>query len=385
MHWFQEEMEVRRSNATQYSGMRFLNAGNLMAPFVPIESYSGWLLDGSFGGPSAEGAVPWIWVNIPNGSGQYILESIAAAIGESRTRSIIMEYRAKLAMLDMKKWSTEMKNLLNQNVGSSIGCEWSPCAVENVPTWKVTPYAVTTDSSGILIPEERTTPGWSGANIIPLTIQANATQVNLSLQSVTNSMSLQIAYRATDGTPVYSAPVFGANTATINLSKAPQSNVVFAIISNTDYDYVGEATRKTHHSFRLKLDAGISAKADPYTKWYNNFNLTYDWDSAKEVTSSNSSSSQETSSSSISSSSSSSAIASSTITYQINLPIANDYSGTSINIDYDPIASALGITASAITASMISGINEDGSLYVGNTANGDVVTWNATTAYIFSE
>jgi len=428
--WLQQEMEVRRSNATQYSGMGFLNAGNLMAPFVPIESYSGWLLDGSFGGPGAEGvdagqgicnwrnmlggvqygnlfptflglwvaegAVPWIWVNIPNGSGQYILESIAAAIGESQTRSIIMEYRAKLAMLDMKKWSTEMKNLLNQNVGNSIGCEWTPCAVENVPTWKVTPYAVTTDSSGILIPEERTTPGWSGANIIPLTIQTNATQVQLSLLSVSNSMSLQIAYRATDGTPIYSAPVFGANTATLNLSKAPQSNVVFAIISNTDYEYVGDATRKAHHSYRLKLDAGISAKADPYTKWYNNFNLTYDWDSAKEVTSSNSSSSQiSSSSSSMPLSSSSIGSSSSTITYPVNLSIANDYSGTTINIDYEPIASALGITASAITASMISGINEDGSLYVGNTANGDaghwfsangdVVTWNATTAYIFSE
>lgn len=420
--WLQQEMEVRRSNATQYSGMGFLNAGNLMAPFVPIESYSGWLLDGSFGGPGAEGvdagqgicnwrnmlggvqygnlfptflglwvaegAVPWIWVNIPNGSGQYILESIAAAIGESQTRSIIMEYRAKLALLDMKKWSNEMKTLLNQNVGSTIGCEWTPCAVENVPTWKVTPYAVTTDSSGILIPEERTTPGWSGANVIPLTIQTNATQVKLSLLSVTNSMSLQIAYRATDGTPVYSTPVFGANTATLNLSKAPQSNVVFAIISNTDYDYAGETTRKTHHSYRLKLDAGISAKADPNTKWYNNFNLTYDWDSAKEVTSSNSSSSQATSSSS-------SAVTSTTITQQVQLSIANDYSGTSINLDYEAIASALGISASAITASMISGINEDGSLYVGNTANGDaghwfsangdVVNWNANTAYIFSE
>ena len=94
--WLQQEM-MRRSGASEYSGMGFLNAGDIMAPFVPIENYSGWLLDGSFGGPGAEGvdaggkkcnwrnmlggvqygnlfptflglwvaegAVPWIWVN----------------------------------------------------------------------------------------------------------------------------------------------------------------------------------------------------------------------------------------------------------------------------------------------------------------------------------
>ncbi len=430
--WLQQEMEVRRSNASQYSGMGFLNAGNLMAPFVPIESYSGWLLDGSFGGPGAqgvdagqgicnwrnmlggvqygnlfptflglwvaEGAVPWIWVNIPNNNGQYILESMAAAVGETEVRSIIMEYRAKLAMLDMKKWSNEMRNLLNQNVGSSIGCEWTPCAVDNVPTWKVTPYVVTTESNGVLTPEARTTPGWSGANVIPLTVASGATQVKLSLQNASTSMSLQIAYRATDGTPVYSTPIFGNNTAVLNLAKAPQNSVVFAIICNTDYDYQGETTRTTHHNYNLKLDAGISAKADPYTKWYNNFNLTYDWDNAKEVTSSNSSSSVASSSSvkpSSSSVASSSSTGVATFSYELNLPITTDYSGTAVSVDFDNIASALGITAADIVGSMIRGVNSDGSLYTGNTANGDaghwfaangdVVAWNETTAYIFAE
>ena len=442
--WLQQEMEVRRSNATEYTGMGFLNAGDIMAPFVPIESYSGWLLDGSFGGPGAQGvdagagicnwrnmlggvqygnlfptflglwvaqgAVPWIWVNIPNNNGKYILQSMAAAVGGDQVRSIIMEYRAKLAMLDMKKWSTEMKNLLNQNVGSSIACEYTPCAATPA-AWTVTPYVVTTDSSGILVPEARTTPGWSGGNVIPLTIASGATQVKLSLLGASTSMSLQIAYRATDGTPVYSTPIFGNNQAVLNLSKVPQNSVVFAVICNTDYDYVGDVTRTTHHSYRLKLDAGISAKADPYTKWYNNFKVTYDWDNAKVVTStnssssvtSNSSSSVASSSSSVTLSSSSSAVGSSsslvvstkTITYSLNLPIANDYSGTTINVNFDSIASGLGISASAIAASMINGVNADGSLYTGKTAtgdaghwfaaNGDVVTWNDSTAYIFAE
>lgn len=426
--WLQQEMEVRRSNASQYSGMGFLNAGNLMAPFVPIESYSGWLLDGSFGGPGAqgvdaggkcnwrnmlggvqygnlfptflglwvaEGAVPWIWVNIPNNNGQYILESMAAAVGGDQVRSIIMEYRAKLTLNDMKKWSTAMRNLLDANVDKNIGCEYTPCAVENVPTWKVSPYVVTTESNGVLTPEARTLPGWSGANVIPLTITTGAAQVKVSLQNASTSMGLQIAYRATDGTPIYSAPVFGNNSAVLNISKAPQSNVVFAIITNTDYDYVGDATRKAHHAYTLKLDAGISAKADPYTKWYRNFNLIYDWDKAKVVTSTNSSTSGTTASSASGTSSSAAVVAPNTITYNVNMPIANDYSGTTVTVNFDQIATALGISVSEITASMVQGVNADGSLSTGNTAdgdaghwfaaNGDVVTWNQTTAYIFAE
>jgi hypothetical protein len=433
--WLQQEMGVRRDNAPSYSGMGFLNVGNLMAPFVPIESYSGWLLDGSFGGPGAEGvnagagvcnwrntlggvqygnlfptflglwvaegAVPWIWVNIPNRNGQYILESMAAAVGGDEVRSIIMEYRAKLAMLDMKKWSNEMRRLLNGQVGRSIACEHTPCAATPAP-WIVTPYVVTTENNGVLTPEARTTPGWSGANVIPLTLSQGATQVTLSLQNASTSMGLQIAYRATDGTPIYSVPVLGNNTTVLNLSKPAQGNVVFAIVTNTDYDYQGEVTRTTHHDYRLRLDGGVSGAADPYTRWYSDFNLDYDWDNAKVVTSTNSSSSgTPNSSSSVVTSSSSQAISSSsvvsttTITYNLSLPISNDYGGTPVNINLDAIASELGVSASAITASMIRGVNADGSLYTGNTANGDaghwfaangnVVNWNTTTAFIFAE
>jgi hypothetical protein len=441
--WLQQEMEVRRSNSEEHHGMGFLNVGNLMAPFVPIESYSGWLLDGSFGGPgaegvdaggdcnwrntlggvqygnlfptflglwAAEGAVAWIWVNIPNWNGEYILESMAAAFGGDAVRSIIMEYRAKLAMLDMKEWSEEMRTLLNREFGGSIGCEWEPCAVDNVERWTVTPYAVTTENNGILTPETRTTPGWSGANIIPLNLSSGTSQVKLSLQSVTSSMSLQIAYRGTDGVPVYSEPVFGTDTAVLNLNSTPQDNMVFAIICNTDYDYQGEVTRTTHHDYRLSLDEGIASAADPHTRWYNNFNVIYDWDSAKVVHTINASSDDNSSStdgnSSIDESSSdnetssddqtsSSSVESTTLSYNAELPITNDYTGITLNVDLDDIAAALDISTSELSASMIQGVNQDGSLYEGNTANGDaghwfaangdVVSWNETTAYIFSE
>ena len=48
-------MDAQRNN--NYSAMGYLSAGMAIAPFMPIECYSGWLQDGSFGGPCAEGAV----------------------------------------------------------------------------------------------------------------------------------------------------------------------------------------------------------------------------------------------------------------------------------------------------------------------------------------
>jgi hypothetical protein len=45
--WLQQEADVRRTN--NYTGMGFLNAASFIAPFMPIECYSGWLQDGSFG------------------------------------------------------------------------------------------------------------------------------------------------------------------------------------------------------------------------------------------------------------------------------------------------------------------------------------------------
>lgn len=472
--WLQQEMEVRRGNQSEYGGMGFLNAGNLMAPFVPIESYSGWLLDGTFGGPGAQGvdaggncnwrntlggvqygnlfptflglwvaqgAVPWIWVNIPNNNGKYILESMAAAVGEEEVRSIIMEYRAKLAMLDMKKWSKEMKNLLNQNVGGSIKCEYTPCA-NTVDAWYVTPYVQTTNNNGVLTPEERTTPGWTGANVIPLTIASGAKTVKLTLQkgwdvktgnaaSTGNGavldgnltdMTLMIAYRATDGTPVYSYPAFGANQAVLNLDKAPYKNVVFAIVTNTTY----KNDRTKHYTYKLKLDEGVSGAADYKTKWYNDFPLTYDWDNAKTVTggssssieSAGSSSSIKTpassssvgtagssnsveaagSSSSIKTPASSSSIGTAaelvaSIPVEIKLPISEDYASVSFDIKASDVAAKLGIAANALDNAKFFAVEPDGSENANTTAegkghwfgkNGNVVAWGDE-AYVFCE
>ncbi|MBR1484988.1 MAG: hypothetical protein IJ612_04770, partial [Prevotella sp.] len=61
--WLQGEAELVKTGLTPES-MGYLSAGNMIAPFMPIECYSGWLLDDTFGGPSAEG------VNMFNGGQQ---------------------------------------------------------------------------------------------------------------------------------------------------------------------------------------------------------------------------------------------------------------------------------------------------------------------------
>jgi hypothetical protein len=208
------------------------------------------------------GSVPWIWKNCPG----RVLEGIAAKLGDVQIRRLIMEYRAKQALLDMKKWSNAFKSLLNDHFGSSIGPEWTPYWISCDP-WKATPYAKTTnDGSGLLTPEQRTTPGWSGANQIPLTVTGSLATVDF--QPIGANMTCQLCYRATDGTPIYGAPV-SSGPCSLRLDKAPGKSVVIAVICNTEYKYLGDTTRKAHFDYRLKLGAGVTGAADIYTKWYN--------------------------------------------------------------------------------------------------------------------
>jgi hypothetical protein len=271
---------------------------------MPIECYSGWLQDGSFGGPSAEGvnmtnssgaqictwrnylggnqygngfptflgewlglgSVPWIWKNCPG----RVLEGIAGGLGDAQTRRLITEYRAKQALIDMKQWSNAFKTLLNGYFGTSIIPEgnadnmanWINCA-----PWTATPYAKTTDDgSGLLTPDPLTNPGWSGANQIPLKV--SGTMVTVNFQPIGPNMTCQLCYRATDGTPVYSTPV-SSGSCSLRLEKAPGSNVVIAVICNTDYKYLGDSTRKAHYDYKLQLGTGVAGTADVNTKWYN--------------------------------------------------------------------------------------------------------------------
>lgn len=299
--WLQQTADARRSN--NFSSLGFLNGTDFIAPFMPIECYSGWLQDGSFGGPSAEGvnmfngsqqictwrnflgghqysstfptfvgnvlgdgAVPWIWRYASN----RILDGMATGLGDVQMRRLITEYRAKQATVDFGKWKNACLALLNANFGTSIAAEWQPSWL-NPAAWKATPYVKTKNNGGTLTPDTLTLPGWSGANQIPLTV--NGTTVSVNFQPIGANMTCQLVYRSTAGVPVYS-PYVSSGTCTLRLDAAPANGVVIAVITNTDYTYNGDATRKKKYDYRLQLLNGVSGAADIYTKWYNSASLS---------------------------------------------------------------------------------------------------------------
>lgn len=298
--WLQQTADARRSN--NFSSMGDLNGTDFIAPFMPIECYTGWLQDGSFGGPSAEGvnmfngsqqictwrtylgghqysssfptflgntlgdgAVPWIWRNAPN----RVLEGIASGLGAAQTRRLITEYRAKQALVDFGKWKNAVLALLNAHFGQSIGAEWQPSYL-NPAVWTATPYAKTTNNNGLLTPDTTTLPGWSGANQVPLTV--NGSTVTVNFEPIGANMTCQLVYRTTAGVPVYSQPV-SSGACTLTLASPAASNVVIAVITNTDYIYNGETTRKAKFDYRLRLVTGITGAANVNTQWYNSATL----------------------------------------------------------------------------------------------------------------
>ncbi|WP_177230587.1 T9SS type A sorting domain-containing protein [Chitinophaga sp. CF118] len=298
--WLQQTADARRSN--NFNTMGDLNGTDFIAPFMPIECYSGWLQDGSFGGPSAEGvnmfngnqqictwrtylgghqysssfptflgntlgdgAVPWIWRNAPG----RVLEGIASGVGAAQMRRLITEYRAKQALVDFGPWKNAVLALLNGHFGQSIGAEWQPSWLNPAP-WIATPYVQTTNNAGLLTPEARTLPGWSGANQIPLQVTGNMVTVNF--EPIGANMTCQLVYRSTTGVPVYSQFV-STGSCSLRLDVPPANGVVIAVITNTDYIYNGESTRTAHYDYRLRLVTGVTGTANVNTKWYNSATL----------------------------------------------------------------------------------------------------------------
>lgn len=304
--WLQGTAAALQSD--NYSSMGWLSAGAMIAPFMPIECYSGWLQDNSFGGPCAEGvnlfsnntqictwrnllggtqygesfphfmgeivspgSVAWIWRYCTN----RVLEGLATApngLGEYQTRRLIKEFRARQVMCDFGKWSNAYKALLNNNWGATIDQEWSPYWID-CPAWTARCYVVTTNSGGTLTPEWRTLPGWSGANQIPLTTSTSTGNVTVDFNPIGANMSCQLVYRAIDNSVIYSKPVSsGPCGLTPPTGKAIKNNVVIAVICNTDFIYNGESSRTNKYDYRLKItgagSSGVSGTANIATKWY---------------------------------------------------------------------------------------------------------------------
>ena len=304
--WLQGEADLVKSGKTPTS-MGYLSAGNMIAPFMPIECYSGWLLDDTFGGPSAEGvnmynggqqvctwrnllggvqygelfphfvseilgrgSIPWIW----RWCKKRVLEGMADTLGEKQMRHLILEYRARQAMIDVGQWSNACRKLLDDNWLVSIKEEWAPYW-KKVDPWQATPYANMykcdeVDSLGWWRPEWRTTPGWSGANQIPLHVRGEKGKlISLHFKPLGQNMVCMLCYRTKTGRLYYSHPVEGEGDVMMELQDVPANNVVIAVVCNTDYIYKGEQTRKQHYDYRLKMGRGIYQPAKAQLKWYN--------------------------------------------------------------------------------------------------------------------
>ena len=317
--WLQAEAEVRKSGREPES-MGYLSAGNMIAPFLPIECYSGWLQDDSFGGPAAEGvnmynggqqictwrnllggvqygelfphvlnailgkgAVPWIWRYCKS----RVLEGMAngttengvriPGLGAKQMRHLITEYRARQAMIDVGMWSKACEQLLDANWQVTVREEWEPYWIKVNP-WKATPYAKMTaiadpDSTRWYRPEWRTTPGWSGANQVVLhTSGRSGDRISVTFKAMSTNMVCQLCYRTADGRIIYGEPVNGKRNSDVEVAmimpEPPANGVVIAVITNTDYIYQGEATRKAHHNYHLRMGDNVWQPASPNYKWY---------------------------------------------------------------------------------------------------------------------
>lgn len=300
-NWLLSEAAANRTG--DRSRMGWLSAGAMMAPFMPIECYSGWLQDGSFGGPSAEGvnrsksgrpvstwrnllggtqygeafahfmgeivspgSVAWIWQNCTN----RVLEGLAIAkggLGDAQTRRLIQEFRGRQAMCDFGRWSSAYRKLLEDSWGAVIAPEGEHVWIRCEP-WKATCYVATQpDGNGrSLKPETRTLPGWSGANQIPLKVAPKG-MVSVDFKPIGANMSCQLVCRATDGSVVYSAPVAGG-PCRLRLDKPAKGDVVVAVICNTDYVFRGEETRQAKYDYRLTPGDGVRGTADIRGKWW---------------------------------------------------------------------------------------------------------------------
>jgi hypothetical protein len=303
--------------------MGWLSTGSAIAPFIPIECYSGWLLDGSFGGPQAQGvnenfrqtiggiqysemfptflgeiigkgSVPWVWNNCTGN----VLSGIAEEIGKEQMERMIQEYRARIALCDMGRYSQAVFNLTDNAMGAVYG---SDVDGKYVAPWKATPYASTSpvtdeeetkaldtkipvppssvveegigewDDAGWLKPDELTLPGWTGANIIPVKVEADRLLVAFQPygdKSTDENMSCQLCYRTAEGKTVYGNP-FKSGSYLLDLSKdRPANDVVFAVVCNLHYTFENANVRKNKYDYRIRFSANAHP-ANIHKSWYD--------------------------------------------------------------------------------------------------------------------
>jgi hypothetical protein len=147
---------------------------------------------------------------------EQILQTMTRLLDKQRVQSMVTEYAARLALGDFIEFSNSIQGYASTSM-----------------------YAATTNQSGWLVPSDSSKlPRYTGRNFIPISVNSGATSVTVNFapdatgsKGTTADMRCQIAYRATDGTTVFSAPVSSGQT-TIQLTKAPKNGVVIAVITN---------------------------------------------------------------------------------------------------------------------------------------------------------
>ena len=329
--WLQATMKYNREypdgNYTA-NDMGWLSTGSAIAPFIPIECYSGWLLDGSFGGPQAQGvnenfrqtiggiqysemfptflgeiigkgSVPWVWNNCTGN----VLSGIAEEIGKEQMERMIQEYRARIALCDMGRYSQAVLNLTKNAMGAVYG---SDVEGKYVAPWKATPYASLTpvvdeeetralgkptppapdvkeegignwEDANWLKPDELTLPGWTGANIVPIKVEGDKLLVAFQPygeHSTEDNMSCQLCYRTAEGKTVYGNP-FKTGSYLLDLSKdRPANDVVFAVVCNLHYTFEKSDVRKYKYDYRMMISENAHV-ANIHKSWF-------DWQNAAE-------------------------------------------------------------------------------------------------------
>lgn len=298
--WLQGQVYAKRDGVHGDAG--YLDGGPFLAPHMPIECYSGWLQDGSYGGPAAQGvnmynasgsqvctwrtylggvqyanafptvianvcgekSIAWIWRYCKN----RVLETMGDTLGDEAMREIILQYRARQALFDLGGWDKSYRNVTNSYFGTAIKAEWSPYWID-VPAFKLTPYQSVTvnDASGWLAPDTLTNPGWSGANQIPIHVNRDGGICEIEFRPEDTNMMALLCYRTKSGECYYSHPVH-CGTMSIDLSKKPANGVIFCIVANTDYIYKGDSQRKHHWDYRIRLKKNAWQIADVYQRWY---------------------------------------------------------------------------------------------------------------------
>ena len=300
--WLQSAMNSERYNV--YGDPGFLDACPFIAPFMPIECYSGWLQDGSFGGPQAEGvnmyngsqqvctwrnllggtqygcsfpivlgeicgkgSIPWIWRNCED----YVLKGIGSLLGEETMRQLILQYRARMATFDIGGWKKGYRAITDGNMGLVVKPEWEPYWI-NVAPYKLSPYQTMTknDNKGWLAPDSLTTPGWSGMNTIPIHVDSKANSATVEFRPEDTEMRAQLCYVTKAGKNYYSQPAH-CGKLQIDLTDRPANEVIFLVVCNTDYIFVNDEVQRKHHwEYRIRLLDGALATADPFCRWYFN-------------------------------------------------------------------------------------------------------------------